>query len=277
MEHKDTFYIMRQPTLFIPHGAGPCFFMNWDPANTWNRHRKFLENLPALLPNRPDAILIVSAHWEEQIFTIQKNNNPGLLFDYSGFPEETYQLQWPARGDLHLALQVRNLLEKAGNYTHIDENRGYDHGVFVPLKIAFPSADIPCVQLSLQAGLDPETHYLAGESLTSLRDENVLIIGSGNTFHNIPVLMRGIKNKTDNIAGYDFDDWLTKSLTNQNLEERRRLLFQWSEAPGARHSHPREEHLAPLFLVAGSAAGELCKKVFEDAVLGAVESAFMFG
>jgi aromatic ring-opening dioxygenase catalytic subunit (LigB family) len=130
----------------------------------------------------------------------KKNSNPGLLFDYSGFPEETYQLQWPAGGDPHLALQVRNLLEKAGNYTHTDENRGYDHGVFVPLKIAFPAADIPCVQLSLQAGLDPETHYLAGESLTSLRDENVLILGSGNTFHNIPVLMRGIKNKTDNIA-----------------------------------------------------------------------------
>ncbi len=267
---------MRQPSLYIPHGAGPCFFMNWDPPDTWNRHRQFLGSIPSLLPKRPDAVIVVSAHWEAKHFAVQANPTPGLLFDYYGFPEETYQLQWPARGDRELAMEVSRLLESAGLPTALDTTRGYDHGVFVPMKVAFPSPDIPIIQLSLHTSLDPELHYRAGTALSALRDRNILLIGSGNTFHNIPVLLRGMKTGADSTSGTDFDDWLTKTLTTQAPEARKNSLLRWADALGAHYAQPREDHLAPLFVIAGSADNAICHKIFEDVVLGAVESAFIF-
>jgi len=267
---------MRQPSLYVPHGAGPCFFMHWDPPNTWDKHRQFLENIPSLLPKRPDAVIVVSAHWEANHFAVQANPTPGLLFDYHGFPEETYQLQWPARGEPELAMEVSRLLKSAGLPTALDTTRGYDHGVFVPMKVAFPSPDIPFIQLSLHTSLDPELHYRAGVALSALRDRNILLIGSGNTFHNIPVLLRGIKQRADSASGKDFDDWLTKTLTTQAPAVRKNSLLRWTDAPSARYAQPREEHLAPLFVIAGSAENAICRRIFEDMVLGAVESAFLF-
>jgi len=175
----------RMPTAFISHGGGPCFFMDWDPPDTWARHRAFLEGLPEMLPGRPRALLVISAHWEAPRFTVQRHAAPPLLFDYGGFPPHTYQLTWPAPGAPALAERVAELLGAAGLPCAFDAARGFDHGVFVPLKVAFPAADIPCVQLSLRGDLDSAAHLVAGQALAPLRDERVLLIGSGNSYHNM--------------------------------------------------------------------------------------------
>ncbi|MBU2778112.1 dioxygenase, partial [Acidithiobacillus sp. CV18-2] len=154
--------------------------------------------------------------------------------------------------------------------------RGYDHGVFVPLKIMLPAADVPCIQLSLHASLDPEVHFAAGEALAELRDDNVLIVGSGNSFHNMRELMARAGSPQSESIGWEFDDWLTKAITTGSAEKRRTSLHHWVEAPGARFAHPREEHLAPLFVVAGAAWETVGEKIFEDHALGVVESAFIF-
>ncbi|WP_461306082.1 DODA-type extradiol aromatic ring-opening family dioxygenase [Albidovulum sp.] len=268
----------RQPSLFIPHGGGPCFFMDWDPPDAWDRQRAFLQALPASLPERPRALLVISGHWEEPVFTVQANPAPPLLFDYHGFPPHTYQLTWPAPGDPALAARVRALLEGAGFDTAEDPARGYDHGVFVPLKVAFPEADIPTVQLSLRADLDPAAHIAAGRALEPLRDDGVLIIGSGNSYHNMAVLMRAMRGPgSGDPRGAGFDRWLTQAVTQDDPARRDALLADWASAPGAREANPREEHLIPLHVAAGAAGADRGVKTLEDRVMGAIESAFRFG
>ena len=268
----------RQPTAFLPHGGGPCFFMDWNPPETWDRQRRFLEEFPASLPAKPTSLLVISGHWEEREFTVQTNPAPPLLFDYQGFPAHTYQLTWPAPGDPALADRVGELLEGAGFKTGSDSARGFDHGVFIPLKVAFPEADIPTVQLSLRADLDPQAHLAAGRALAPLRDDGVLIIGSGNTYHNMAVMMRSMHGgATGNVAGTEFDRWLTDAVTQNDPARRDAMLAAWEQAPRARDANPREEHLIPLHVVAGAAGADRGTKTLEDQVLGAVESAFRFG
>lgn len=268
----------RMPTMFIPHGGGPCFFMDWDPSDTWDAQRKFLEDLPASLPEKPKALLVISGHWEEAQFTVQNNPAPDLLFDYGGFPPHTYELTWPAPGDPELAGRVQGLLEDAGFPTATDDKRGYDHGTFIPLKVAFPEADIPTVQLSLRRDLDPEAHLAAGRALAALRDEGVLIIGSGNTYHNMSVMMRAMRGGgSTEPRGLEFDRWLTDASTHADATKRDEMLAAWDKAPGARDANPREEHLIPLHVVAGAAGDDRGFKTLEDHVMGAVESAFTFG
>ncbi|PKP84438.1 MAG: dioxygenase [Alphaproteobacteria bacterium HGW-Alphaproteobacteria-2] len=268
----------RQPAHFIPHGGGPCFFMDWDPPTEWDRHRAFLEALPGTLPERPRALLVISGHWEEPVFTVQHNPAPGLLFDYYGFPPHTYDLTWSAPGDTALAERVEALIAGAGFETARDTARGFDHGVFVPLKVAFPAADIPTVQLSLRADMDAGAHLAMGRALAPLRDEGVLIIGTGNTFHNMAVLMRSMRGgRRGPVEGGDFDAWLGDAVTRPDPAERDRLLAGWEAGPGARHAAPREEHLLPLHVVAGAGGADRGVKTLEDHVMGAVESAFRFG
>ncbi len=268
---------MRQPSLFIPHGGGPCFFMEWEPPDTWARHRAFLEGLPATLPERPRALLVISAHWEAANFTVQRHVAPPLLFDYGGFPPHTYQLTWSAPGAPALADRVVELLGAAGLPCGFDSARGFDHGVFVPLKVAFPAADIPCVQLSLRDDLDPAAHLAAGQALAALRDEGTLLIGSGNSFHNMAAMMRTWRTGSTDTHGLDFDAWLTEAATHPNQAERNRRLADWSRAPGASEAVPREEHLIPLMVAAGAAGNDRGAKILEDRVMGAVQSAFRFG
>ena len=177
----------RQPAIFIPHGGGPCFFMDWTwgPADTWKATQAFLEGLAATLPETPRAMLVVSGHWEEPAFTAASGARPGLIFDYTGFPEQTYKLTWPAPGSPELATRVVAALSGAGLPAATDANRGFDHGVFVPLKVAFPGAEIPVATLSLASSLDPALHLAAGRALGPLRDEGVLIVASGMSFHNL--------------------------------------------------------------------------------------------
>jgi aromatic ring-opening dioxygenase catalytic subunit (LigB family) len=263
---------MTLPTYFIPHGAGPCFFMEWTrgPADTWDRTAAWLKGLTAALPERPKAILVVSGHWEAPVFTVGSSPAPPMIYDYGGFPEHTYQLRFDAPGSPALAARVRDLLERAGFPTAEDRDRGYDHGVFVPLMLVTPDADIPVVQLSLRAGLDPADHLAAGRALAPLRDEGVLIVGSGMSWHN----MRGF-SPAFTAKSAEFDAWLAASLTDPAVRED--AMARWSDGPHAREAHPREEHLAPLFVAAGAARGEPGRTAFRDQVMDVVISAFEFG
>jgi len=270
--------MVRMPTMFIPHGGGPCFFMDWDPPETWDCERAFLKNLPKTLPAKPTALLVISGHWEEPQFTVQTNPAPPLLFDYGGFPAHTYELTWPAPGDPDLAKNVKKLLENAGFACAENNERGYDHGVFVPLKVAFPAADIPTVQLSLRQDMDAQAHIDVGKALAPLRDRQVLIIGSGNTYHNLTKMIRSRRGDADaRPKGVEFDRWLTDVVTQPDLAPRERQLVDWAQAPGARDANPREEHLLPLHVVAGAAQNDRGVKTLEDYVMGAVESGFTFG
>ena len=264
---------IRQPAIFLPHGGGPCFFMDWTwgPADTWEKTRKFLEGLAESLPAVPTAILAVSGHWEEPIPTVSTAAAPKLIFDYTGFPEHTYRLTWPAPGNPQLANRVVELLRRAGLPAGVDPSRGFDHGVFVPLKVAFPQAEITIVTLSLAASLDPALHLAVGRALSGLRDEGVLIVGSGMSFHNLRAYMRP---ETGGRAKL-FDEWLTTAVVSAG-EERREFLKNWRQAPFAEFAHPREEHLVPLFAAAGAGGDSPGKLVFSDDPMGATISAYRF-
>jgi aromatic ring-opening dioxygenase catalytic subunit (LigB family) len=261
------------PTLFIPHGGGPCFFMDWNPADTWTRMAEFLSGLAATLPRRPKAILLVSAHWLTPTFEVGGNAKPDLIYDYYGFPEHTYQLRYGAPGSPDLAARVRGLLSADGVANGIDLTRGFDHGVFIPLKLVFPDAEIPVVQFSIRADLDAAAHIEAGRALEALRDEDVLILGSGMSFHN----MRGYGNPAFGPVSDAFDAWLT-SVVSADPAARNAALADWANAPGARQSHPvgGEEHLLPLMIAAGAAGDGKGQRIFGDRVMETTISAFRF-
>ena len=267
----------RQPTFFIPHGGGPCFFMDTPPGlppDMWNKMAAFLRGIPATLPEKPKAILVISGHWEESVPTVNNAAHPTLLFDYYNFPPHTYQLTYPAPGDPPLAARVQDLLRQAGFSTAAEDQRGLDHGVFIPFKVAFPEADIPVVQLSLVAGLDPALHEALGRALEPLRDEGVLIIGSGMSYHNLRSFYAENQSRE---AAAAFDEWLVAASTNADPAVRGRLLAQWATAPGGRHCHPREEHLIPLMVAAGAAGADRGEHVYTDHLLGKALSGFRFG
>ncbi len=263
----------RQPAIFLPHGGGPCFFMDWTwgPADTWKPTQTFLESLAATLPATPKALLVVSGHWEEPAFTAGSGAQPGLIFDYSGFPEHTYRLTWPAPGNPELAARITSLLKDAGLPAATDPARGYDHGVFVPLKVAFPQARIPVVTLSLAASLDPALHIAAGRALAPLRDEGVLIVASGMSFHNL----RAYFHPHTAERAQAFDNWLTSTVESP-AAQRSDLLKNWRNAPFAAYAHPREEHLVPLFVAAGAGGDAPGARIFSDEPMGAKISAYRF-
>ncbi len=264
----------RLPTFFVPHGAGPCFFMDWSPPGIWDPMEKFLRGILATLPAPPRAILLVSAHWLTRDFAVTSGTQPSLIFDYSGFPKHTYELRYPAPGDPALAATIVKLLEGAGLAAHEDPERGFDHGMFVPLLLIAPEAEIPVVQLSLRRDLDPAAHLAAGRALAALRDEGVLIVGSGMSFHN----MRGYGDPRFGPVSDEFDAWLMQTVEGAPAA-RDEALEAWEQAPSARLSHPprAEEHLLPLLVAAGAAAGAPGKRVFSDRVMETTLSAFRFG
>ncbi len=263
----------RLPTLYIPHGGGPCFFMDWNPPDTWDRMAGWLRGLAADIGQRPRAVLLISGHWEEPRVSVNALAQPPLLFDYYGFPPHTYELEYPAPGDPALAARVQALLAAGGVPTRTETERGLDHGVFVPFLLIYPQADVPIVQLSLHQSLDAAPHLALGALLAPLRDEGVLIVGSGMSYHNMRGLMGGGDPGRDSER---FDAWLGEACSAAPAE-RARLLTHWAQAPAARASHPREEHLLPLMVVAGAAGSDAGRRVFHDRVMGATVSAFAFG
>ena len=262
-----------QPTFFINHGGGPCFFLKPGPMrDTWRGLEGHLRTFMARLDQRPRAILIVSGHWEEREPTVNAGAHPPLLFDYSGFPDHTYQLTFSAPGAPDVAGRVNDLLSSAGIPSGRDPLRGWDHGVFVPLKIMLPAANVPVVQLSLQRGLDPAAHLEIGRALKPLRDQGVLIIGSGQSYHNMHGFFRGDAIDPEAEA---FDAWLRNAMIDGNTRDG--ALIHWGDAPGACDAQPHEDHLLPLMVAAGAASGEPGAVDFHGHALGKPISGFRFG
>lgn len=256
---------MRTPVVFLPHGGGPWPWVDtpFGSKEELGALKKYLESVGDV---RPKALLVISAHWEEKVPTVMSSAHPPMLYDYYGFPPDAYSIKWPAPGAPELAAHVRDLLKKAGFDTAEDQERGYDHGTFVPLKLAYPKADVPVVQLSLVKGLDPELHLRMGRALASLRDEGVYIIGSGMTYHNL----RAFSPRAKGVAA-EFDAWLQSTMGSADRDAR---LAKWESAPSARLAHPREEHLLPLHVVAGAAGSDRLNLAYSGTILDLKLSAF---
>jgi len=262
------------PTFFLAHGGGPMPLMGDPPAD-------FLKSIPSFLTQAEiksvKSILIVSAHWEETTVTVSSSPKPAMLFDYYGFPRYTYEYKYDAPGNPELAKRIQNLCNNAQIPCNLDDKRGFDHATFVPLLLAYPEAKIPVVQMSLQKDLDPSFHIALGEALAPLRDE-VLIMGSGFSFHNLPALLSRINSNAVMKKSEKFDTWLQSTMLQNEYDKTKKALIGWKKnAPEALYAHPREEHLVPLFVAFGASKdSSTVLSIYNDFVLHAKVSAFMF-
>lgn len=250
--------------IYISHGGGPL------PVLGESSHKEmisFMEKLPEEI-EKPDAIIVISAHWEEEVPTIIGNSNPTLFYDYYGFPKEAYEIKYPVQGNVELAIQIKKIFEKNNMQAVIHDKRGLDHGVFIPLLLMYPEADIPVTQISLLKGLDPQTHLLMGKTIKPLLEKNILIIGSGFSFHNMRAFDWSGKNERDE-KNDNFQEWLIDVLDRKEYtqEERENELKNWENAPNARYCHPREEHLMPLHVCCGIANSK-GNIIFDSYILG---------
>jgi len=258
--------------LFLSHGGGPL------PLLGDEGHREMvtvLKDIAQLIP-KPHSIIVVSAHWEESYPTITRAAQPPLIYDYYGFPEESYEIQYPAAGDPGLADEVFTLINNKGFKAVLNDRRGFDHGLFVPLKIMYPEADIPCIQVSLLASLDSAQHIRLGEALGELNKKDVLVIGSGFSFHNMGAFFKP-SDRESQLKNEAFENWLISTCSNRVIDEteRQEWLENWEQAPFARYCHPREEHLLPLHVCYG-VAKRACNKVYEFNVLNKKASAYVW-
>jgi len=263
----------RGTVVYFSHGGGPLPLLG-DPSHA--KMVAFMKELPARFPE-PDAIIVVSAHWEETVPTVSGAPNPGMLYDYYGFPDEAYDIAYPAPGNPDLAFRIAGLFEKNRISCRIDSERGFDHGLFIPLKLMYADAHIPSIQLSLVKGLDPATHITLGKALGELMRENVLVVGSGFSFHNMGAFIWDGTEPEDG-ANKAFQDWLIETCTKRIEQgEREERLVQWEKAPSARYCHPREEHLLPIHVCVGIAGDHvLATKIFDDSILGKRAVAFQW-
>ena len=228
--------------IYISHGGGPLPLLG---DKSHEKMVQFLRDLPRSLKT-PDEILVVSAHWEEEVPTIYSAANQTLLYDYYGFPPESYEIQYSTKGNPDLVSILQKSLARKGIPVRSDTRRGLDHGVFIPLKIMYPEGNIPVTQLSLQRGLNPLNHLELGRALRPLLNRNILIIGSGFSFHNMRFFTMNEIDKTDRYND-EFQDWLIHVCAeNTDMDKRSQELENWVNAPHARYCHPREEHLLPL-------------------------------
>ncbi len=257
--------------VYFSHGGGPLPILG-DPSH--QARLDFMKQLPTRL-TRPDAILVVSAHWEESAATLLGAPNPPMFYDYYGFPDAAYRITYPAPGSPALADRIAGLLQENQIPARIDPARGFDHGLFIPLKMMYPDADIPSLQLSLLRGLDPAAHIALGKALRAFAAENILVIGSGFSFHN----MRAFSwqgEDTPDPANDAFQDWLIEVNTGPASQaEREQRMIEWQKAPSARYCHPREEHLLPLHVCLGM-ADRPAELVFDDKILGKRSVAFLW-
>lgn len=263
----------QMPVVFVPHGGGPWPFVDVGfPRAEVDALADYLRSVRTAPPTPPRALLVVSAHWEEAVPTVMTSEHPPMYYDYFGFPPASYEIMWPAPGSPRLAARAQELLQAAGFTTAADARRGFDHGTFIPLKLTYPEADVPTVQLSLTRGLDPEEHLAIGRALAPLRDEDVFIVGSGMTFHDV----RAFFSPKSSAASEAFDTWLRDAATAPP-QERDRRLARWTDAPAARQAHPREEHLLPLLVAAGAAGSDRGVVAFNGTLAGHRLSAYHFG
>ncbi len=232
------------PAIFVSHGA-PTLALDPCPA------REFLKELGGKLP-KPRAILAISAHWETDAPAANSVSKNATIHDFYGFPEALYRMEYPAPGSPALAERTKKLLAEAGLETGIDEARGLDHGAWVPLLLMYPKADIPVVQLSIQTELGPEHHLKLGHAVSSLRESDVLVIGSGSMTHNLRTMARGQLNAPEALWTREFAAWIFGALDAGRTDA---LLDYRRKAPNAVLAHPTEDHFLPLFSAFG-AGGE---------------------
>ena len=257
--------------VYFSHGGGPLPILG-DASH--QAMLDFMKQLPDQL-KKPDAILVISAHWEENAATLLGAAAPAMFYDYYGFPQEAYEIKYPAPGSPELANRIAEILNKNNIPARSDPQRGFDHGLFIPLKMMYPQADIPSLQLSLLRGLNPMAHIGLGKALRDLINENILVIGSGFSFHNMRAFAWEGTGRPDP-ANDAFQNWLIETCTGPIPQsEREQRLIEWEKAPSARSCHPREEHLLPLHVCLGM-ADKPAKLVFDDQILGKRSVAFLW-
>lgn len=260
------------PSYFISHGGGP-----WPYVPQMRAAMQVLEASLADIPRQigvvPRAVLVISGHWEASGFRAMAHARPPMVYDYSGFPAHTYEVQYTAPGAPDVAARVQDLAQTAGIELQLDQQQGYDHGTFAPLVVMYPQADVPVLQLALKSGYDPEAHLAIGRALAPLRDEGVLIVGSGLSYHNLGRMGPAARQPSE-----AFDAWLQQTLQAPPAERTARLKT-WQNAPAARIAHPREDHLIPLMVALGAAESEQATLVYHESGVfgGMTASSFRFG
>lgn len=268
---QDNNSVSKIQIVYFSHGGGPLPILG-DPGH--QAMVDFMTHLPSQL-RKPAAILVISAHWEEDTATLLGAQHPVMFYDYYGFPDEAYAIDYPAPGNPELAHRIAGLLQENNIATRIDPQRGFDHGLFIPLKLMYPQADIPCLQLSLLRGLDSDAHIAMGNALRQLKNENILVIGSGFSFHNMRAFSwQGFA--APDPANDAFQNWLIELCTAPIPQsEREGRLIAWEQAPSARYCHPRQEHLLPVHVCVGM-ADKSAKLIFDDQILGKRSVAFLW-
>jgi aromatic ring-opening dioxygenase catalytic subunit (LigB family) len=266
----------RLPTFYLSHGGGPWPYLDEAARRPYARLEESLRDLPRQLPGKPEAILIVSGHWEERDFAVMSGAAPPMIYDYGGFPEELYRIRYPAAGSPRLAQRAQSLIQQADLPARLDAERGFDHGTYSILAVTHPQADVPVFQVSLRSDYDPEAHLRLGRALAPLRDEGVLIVGSGSSYHNLRRFF-GPRGRREDAA--QFDNWLQGTLVESAPARRSQRLLEWQRAPAAREAHPREDHLMPLHVVVGAAEQEPGHIAYSERdFLGAIAlSSYRFG
>lgn len=260
------------PVFFISHGGGPWPYVD-SIKPMYTRTERQLRGLSARLPARPRAVLVISAHWEAANFSVATGASPGMEYDYGGFPAHTYQISYPAPGDPMLAKQALDRIAGAGIKAVAAPDKGFDHGVFVPLSLLYPQADLPIVMISIESGYDPKEHLAVGRALAPLRDLGVLIVGSGLNYHN----MRGFNQERSTDDATAFTQYLNAAISLDDAHERDEKLLHWDRAPRARSAHPREDHLMPLLVVAGAAENDVGQVLFSEQVMKIPMTSYVFG
>ena len=262
----------RQPSYFISHGGGPWPWID-DMRAALAPLERSLAALPSELPEPPQAILMISGHWEADAVRVMHSARPPMVYDYSNFPPHTYEITYPAPGAPALAERAAGLIAAAGLPVTLDETRGFDHGTFVPAFVMYPEADVPIFQVSMLESYDPDDHFRLGRALAPLRDEGVVIVGSGLSYHNLRLFGPGAREPSE-----AFDAWLGETLALPAAERTARLL-DWESAPHARTCHAREDHLVPLFAALGAAEDARATRTYHQEMVfgGVTASSWRFG
>ncbi|BEV08640.1 class III extradiol ring-cleavage dioxygenase [Methylophilus sp. DW102] len=256
--------MQKMPVYFLSHGGGPWLWLMDEMGDSYGLLHRSLQDIPAHLPKKPKAMLVVSGHWEEEDFTVMAHPNPPMIYDYSGFPEKTYHIHYKAPGAPTFAHRIMGLLASAGIGASENTMRGYDHGVYTIAYPMYPDADVPIIQLSIQRDYSPEAHMAVGRVLAPLREEGILIIVSGMNYHDL-CFPRDAKEKSRL-----FDRWITQTLTGQTGQKRSKLLTAWESAPAARFAHPREDHFIPLMIATGAAEDDTATVIYNELLMGMV-------
>ncbi len=259
------------PSYFISHGGGPWPWIP-DMRAALAPLEQALADIPAQLPEPPKAILMISGHWEANEVRVMHAAKPPMVYDYYGFPPHTYDITYPAPGAPELAERAAALIGAAGLPVALDEVQGFDHGNFVPTYVMYPKADVPVFQVSMLHSYDPEAHFRLGRALAPLREEGVLIIGSGLSYHNLRQFGPGAK-----VPSEAFDAWLDAALAKAP-EDRTAALLNWESAPYARSCHAREDHLVPLFAALGAAETGKATRIYHQKMIfgGVTASSWRF-